>query len=192
MFMVKTWLNGTTIILFQGTAVDSLLDYPMYYQLRRAFIWKESMTNLQYGVKNRKTFPDPTVLGTFLDNHDNYRFLSGTSDWTSLKNALAYIVFAEVCIPRGREGGMSAYLSDFLFMQGIPIIYYGTEQGFSGHIGENREPLWPHYDTEHELYMFISTIVKFRVQLGAEVYDVAQVERYVDDEFFAFSRGNVS
>ena len=87
---------------------------------------------------------------------------------------------------------MAAYPLNFLFMQGIPIIYYGTEQGFSGHIGENRKPLWPHYDREHELYIFISTIVKFRVKLGAEVYDVAQVERYADDEFFAFSRGSVS
>ena len=76
--------------------MDSLLDYPMYYNLRRAFIWKKSMTNLRHGVEDRKIFSDPTVLGTFLDNHDNHRFLAGTSDWTSLKNALAYIVFAEV------------------------------------------------------------------------------------------------
>ena len=80
-----------------------------------------------------------------------------------------------------------------LFMQGIPIIYYGTEQGFTGAVDpDNRESLWPHYDTEHWLYVFISTIAKFRVKLGAEVYDAPQVERYVDDEFFAFSRGDVS
>ena len=88
---------------------------------------------------------------------------------------------------------MAAYSSNSLFMQGIPIIYYGTEQGFTGAIDpDNRESLWPHYDTEHWLYVFISTIVKFRVKLGAEVYDAPQVERYVDDEFFAFSRGDVS
>jgi alpha-amylase len=162
--------NPQYVSSYQGTALDSLLDYTMYYRLNNAFRFKQSMGNLHDGVEEKKIFPDATVLGAFLDNHDNHRFLSQNSDWTSLKNALAYIVFAE----------------------GIPIIYYGTEQGFTGAVDpDNRESLWPHYDTEHWLYAFISTIAKFRVKLGAAVYDAPQVERYVDDEFFAFSRGNV-
>ena len=165
----------------------------MYYRLKDAFRFKKSMRNLHDGVEEKKIFPDATILGAFLDNHDNHRFLAQNSDWTSLKNALAYIVFAEVCISRGRERYIAAYPSHSLFMQSIPIIYYGTEQGFTGDVDpNNRESLWPHYDTGHWLYMFISTIVKFRVKLGAAVYAVPQVERYVDDEFFAFSRGNVS
>ena len=77
-------------------------------------------------------------------------------------------------------------------MQGIPVIYYGTEQGFTGgHDPENRESLWPHYNTGHWLYMYISTIVKFRVKQGDKLYGAKQVERYVDEHFFAFSRGKV-
>ena len=89
----------TATIVSQGTALDSLLDYTMYYRLNNAFRFKQSMGNLHDGVEEKKIFPDATVLGSFLDNHDNHRFLSQNSDWTSLKNALAYIVFAEVHIP---------------------------------------------------------------------------------------------
>jgi len=41
--------------------------------------------------------------GTFLDNHDNVRFLNEQPDWTLYKNGLLYV----------------------LFSTGIPIIYYG-------------------------------------------------------------------
>lgn len=68
----------------------------MYYRLLKAFVSKESMSNIHDGVEEKKIFPDPTVLGAFLDNHDNHRFLSLNRDWTLLKNALTYIVFAEV------------------------------------------------------------------------------------------------
>ena len=79
-----------------------------------------------------------------------------------------------------------------IFAQGIPVIYYGTEQGFTGgHDPANRESLWPHYNTDHWLYIYISTIVKFRVQQGEKLYEAKQVERYVDEHFFAFSRGKV-
>ena len=55
----------------------------------------------------------------------------------------------------------------------------------------NRESLWPHYDTDSELYKFISTIVKFRVQQGEDLYNSDHVEHYSDANFYAFSRGNV-
>lgn len=76
--------------------------------------------------------------------------------------------------------------------QGIPIIYYGTEQGFSG--GDdpnNRESLWPHYDTSSQLYQYISTLTNFRKKVGSPVFGAKQVERYVDDQFFAFTRDKV-
>lgn len=77
--------------------------------------------------------------------------------------------------------------------QGIPIIYYGTEQGYKGgNDPQNRESLWPNYDTSHLLYEYIRTIVNFRVNQGAVLYTSSQVERYVDSQFFAFTRGKVS
>ena len=34
-------------------------------------------------------------------------------------------------------------------------------------------------------------MAKFRNSLGSQLYNAQQIERYVDDQFFAFSRGNV-
>lgn len=39
------------------------------------------------------------------------------------------------------------------FSKGIPIIYYGTEQEYHG--GNDpycREPLWPNYNTNSQMY----------------------------------------
>ena len=41
-------------------------------------------------------FPDVTVLGMFLDNHDNPRFLNSQKDYALLYNGLAYILFSQV------------------------------------------------------------------------------------------------
>ena len=57
----------------------------------------------------RNQFPDVRLLGTFIDNHDNARFLNGQGDKNLYQNALTYVVMA----------------------QGIPIIYYGSEQAFA-------------------------------------------------------------
>jgi hypothetical protein len=53
------------------------------------------------------------------------------------RNALAYILFAE----------------------GIPYIYYGTEQGYT----TDREPLWHSgYSKEHPLWLFLRISVAYR------------------------------
>lgn len=113
-------------------------------------------------------FLDATILGTFMDNHDNARFLSDHSD---IKNYQSALVFQ-------------------IFMQGIPIVYYGTEQAFNG--GDdpmNREPLWTNMNPDSDMYKFITTVVKTRKD--NHVWDYPHVERYVNDHFYAFSRGDV-
>ena len=80
-----------------------------------------------------------------------------------------------------------------LYTQGIPIIYYGTEQGYhGGNDPNNRETLWPNYNTNSDLYKFIGTLSRFRTKMGSGLYKSKQIERYVDDQLYAFTRGNVS
>ena len=58
----------------------------------------------------------------------------------------------------------------------IPIVYYGTEQGFNGGSDpNNRESLWPHMSTEHPLYKFIQKLAQFRKSLGKEWLQQKQV-----------------
>lgn len=83
-------------------------------------------------------------------------------------------------------------IQDITVLQGIPIIYYGTEQAFNGADDpNNRESLWPHYNTNFDLYRYISTLTGFRKKVGSSAYLAKQVERYVDDQFFAFTRDKV-
>ena len=53
-----------------------------------------------------RSFKDVDLLGTFVDNHDNVRFLNMQSDTVLYRNALTYV----------------------LLSPGIPIVYYGSEQ----------------------------------------------------------------
>lgn len=47
-------------------------------------------------LSQQSLFKDVSVLGNFLDNHDNARFLNGNSQLTILYNALVYVMFAQV------------------------------------------------------------------------------------------------
>lgn len=78
-----------------------------------------------------------------------------------------------------------------LFTQGIPIVYYGSEQGYAGGADpNNRETLWTSkMNTDHELYKFITKAVSARKTY--KVWNEQYVERWCDDSFFAFTRGNL-
>ncbi len=81
---------------------------------------------------------DSTLLGTFTENQDQPRIASFTSDLAQQKNALAFSLMSD----------------------GIPIVYYGAEQRFSGvQDPDNREALWlTGYDTTQPLYQMIASI----------------------------------
>ena len=66
----------------------------------------------------------------------------------------------------------------FHVLQGIPIIYYGTEQGFSGPADpNNREILWSSgFVTSNPLYSIITTLISYRKSL--QVWNYPQVQRY--------------
>jgi len=84
-----------------------------------------------------------------------------------------------------------AGLTYTLMATGIPIIYYGAEQGFNGGADpNNREPLWTtNFDTTTDLYKFIQTVITFRK--AQKIQAQPQVQRYSDDQFYAFTRGDV-
>lgn len=153
---------------YQGP-LSAVLSYPMYFTLKSVFQNRQSMYNIRTTLDAYKTFSDATVLGTFIDNHDNPRFLNGQSDIALYKSALTYVIMAE----------------------GIPIIYYGTEQGFNGGNDPNcREALWrSRYNTGSDLYKFVSTLVKYRK--SSKIASQPHIERYADDQFYAFTRGTV-
>ncbi|MCX7718244.1 MAG: alpha-amylase family glycosyl hydrolase [Candidatus Sumerlaeaceae bacterium] len=98
-------------------ALDSVLDYPLYYQTN--WVFAQASGGAQAIIDHYALIPaayDPaaqTRLVTFLDNHDNPRFLSSS--------------FAA-----NRTGRLHAALVFQLTSLGVPCVYYGTEQYFNG------------------------------------------------------------
>jgi len=153
---------------YQGP-LNSVLSYPMFNTMRDVFGYGGSMRNLASCIAGMKQyFSDIHVLGTFMDNHDQKRFLCYQNDRWRYRNALVWT----------------------LYSAGIPIIYYGSEQGYSGcDDPKNREPLWTSgYSTSAELYTFIQTAIAHRKK--AAVWEHDQIERWQDDNFYAFTRGS--
>ncbi|KAF3931532.1 Alpha-amylase [Dactylella cylindrospora] len=130
---------------YQGT-IPGLFNYPLYWALIGSYVHKrhfQDLVNKHDSVS--RTFPNPELLGTFIDNHDVPRFMSQTSDRALLKNALAYVILA----------------------RGIPIVYYGTEYGYMGP-GDpgNREDLWRMKWESNDLHGFIRTLNDVKTRVG--------------------------
>jgi len=148
--------------------VPGLLNYPMYFTIKDVFAYSQSMYNIRNRYTQEAVFKDIDALGTFVDNHDNPRFLYYNADWRKFKSALTFA----------------------LFSRGIPIVYYGSEQGYAGgNDPNNREQLWTNMNPSTGLYTFLQTIIKTRKQF--QVWGQQMIERWCDDTFYAFSRGQV-
>jgi len=100
-----------------------------------------------------------------MDNHDVPRFLFERGDTQALRAALAYL-FTE---------------------DGIPCVYYGTEQEFwGGNDPANREPLWwSGYRTSGETFTWISRLAEARKRYAAlrhGTFELTWTTEHVADE----------
>jgi alpha-amylase len=147
--------------------VDGILNYPFFYSLRSAFQQYSSMNAFQSYYSGASTiWPDQDILGNFVDNHDNARFLFNNGDHVAFKSALGFTIAAV----------------------GIPITYYGSEQAYGGgNDPKNREPLWTNMQKGSDIYNFLATMNNFRTQ--GQIWNYPQIQRYSDDHFYAFTRG---
>jgi glycosidase len=138
-----------TMAKFLGTAaepgVGGLLNFPLQADLTDVFGKGRPTDVLSYRLRAQNlAYPDPSLLVNFIDNHDMDRFAAG-ADATALKQALF-----------------------FLFtVPGIPVVYYGTEQGFTetrgamfasgfGSGGRDR------FDTDADGYRFLKELSALR------------------------------
>ena len=162
--------GSPTYLAEYAKLMPGILNYAVYYPMN-AFYQQTGSSQALVDMMNTisSTFPDPSALGTFLDNHDNPRWLNVKNDQTLLKNALAYVVLA----------------------RGIPILYYGTEQGYSGGADPaNREDLWrSSFNTNADLYQSIKKLTAARKAAGGLAAD-DHTHLYVADTAYAWSRAS--
>lgn len=98
-------------------SLDAVLNYPFFYWVRDTVFNKKDMTNLRqyYNEWSKKISSSKlSLLGNFVNNHDNARVLSWSGNWDDKKKHFKTI------------NAMA------LTSIGIPIIYYGDEQYFAG------------------------------------------------------------
>jgi hypothetical protein len=92
--------------------------------------------------------PPQRLPVNFLDNHDVARFLfNSEGDKDALRNAITFLFMAE----------------------GIPCIYYGDEQEFSGgNDPANREVMWPTgYNTGGDTFRHVAKLARVRKSYAA-------------------------
>ncbi|KAK0448344.1 glycoside hydrolase family 13 protein [Desarmillaria tabescens] len=126
---------------YQGSqGLDSVLNFPLQAALLAAFQIPGDLNVTALAdvfEQSKKLFADTTLLGNFLENQDVSRWANVSVDPQTMYNAMTF-----------------TFMSD-----GIPIVYYGQEQSFSGS-GDpyNREPLWPSGYQETYAYTLIQKL----------------------------------
>jgi alpha-amylase len=147
--------------------LDSVFNYPLYYAIKKGFCGNfRDLEN--YWMNQRNVFPAPEYTATFVENHDNERFLNQCNDRSKFTNA---IIFS-------------------LLFEGVPVMYYAGEQYYAGGKDPaNREPLWDNYNTQSILYQLVAKANYLRKSY--KIWNYKVVQRYADENFYAFSRGNV-
>lgn len=99
---------------------DAVTDFTMWRAIHKMYAakeheqfgWNTGAGELYYRLVGDYLYEHPEDLIVFLDNHDDGRFLGQfNQDTSKLKSALT-LLYA---------------------MRGIPVLYYGTELGMSGH-----------------------------------------------------------
>ncbi len=125
--------------------MPGMLDFPLYGEINAVFARGAPTAQLGYRIADAaRVYAHPELMVSFLDNHDVDRFLAG-----------------------GDQVGLEQSLLLMFTLPGIPVVYYGTEQGFS----KQRAAMFArgsdsggvdHFDTGAPLYKYIAALSGLR------------------------------
>lgn len=160
---------------YQNKAVDGFLNFPLYYGILPAFQKSNLMSVLRTKISElRSLCRDTTLLNPFLDNHDVERFAFSAPDQAKILNALTFV---------------------FLW-EGIPVMYYGTEQHLDGSADPfNREALWmAGYDETNPYYTLVRLLNAVRKFFSKDINWLKKQADILEDtsqQVFQFQRGDL-
>jgi glycosidase len=152
--------------------MDSVLDYPLFFTVNSVFATATGNTKqIESHYNQIGANYDPAAqmrLVTFLDNHDQPRFLSSGN-------------------ANGNTDRLQVALTFLYTSRGIPCLYYGTEQAFKGGNDPNdREDMFAgqfkdagmagmdSFNMTHPLFQLVAKLNNFRrlypaLQLGSHI-----------------------
>lgn len=168
-------LSGLTtdVCPYQAT-IGSVLDYPLYFPMIRAFAGSQGGSFIDLATmmnQIQKDCNDTTILGSFSENHDQPRFPSVNPDLSLAKNVITFTMLKD----------------------GIPIIYEGQEQHYGGGaVPGNREAIWlSGYNTSSPLYNLITDLNVFRKRFSNDSAYLTSLSKpvYNATNTFALKKG---
>jgi glycosidase len=125
--------------------LPGMINFPLYGTTGDVFARGHATAELGDRIRSMMSLhANPWLMPTFVDNHDVDRFLAG-----------------------GDEAGLKQALLMLMTLPGIPVIYYGTEQGFPGQrdamfaagVGSHGRD---HFDPEAPLYRYLQRAIALR------------------------------
>jgi glycosidase len=153
----------------EGFGIDAALDYPLFFKLPEIVKGWRDVSELSTVFDDRRKAEEGLISShgeagkffvTFLDNHDRTQRFNH---------------------PSTPQEQITMGLAALFCLQGIPAIYYGTEQGLTGTVDSQgypdlvnnesvREALWgkPNpFDNGHFLYQHLKVLSRLREEQSA-------------------------
>ncbi len=93
------------------SGLDTLLDFPLFYQIRHAFAEGKNLDEVPKALAKDYIYENPEILVTLLGGHDDKRFMSE---------------------PNATVTGLKLAHTLLLTTRGIPQLYYGDEIAMAG------------------------------------------------------------
>jgi glycosidase len=128
-----------------GPVLPGMLNFPLYGALSEVFARGAPTARLGCRIRlMMQRHAHPELMPSFVDNHDVDRFLAG-----------------------GSEAGLKQALLAIMTLPGIPVVYYGTEQGFTGQraamfAGGFGSGGRDHFDAQAPLYRYLQGAIALR------------------------------
>jgi len=147
-------------------------NYPLFATIITAFTTGPMAPLVSMISAMRTECSSTQYLSTFIENQDNERFASYTSDLALASNALSFMMLAD----------------------GIPKLYYGQEQHFTGVAApDNRQPLWPsNYNLSAPLYVLTKALNSVRnhvISIDSNYVTNLSTTLYSDNSTYAARKG---
>ncbi len=149
--------------------IDAALDFPLFYRLPGAVKGAQPPSDVVDVFEHRKQVERNLISShgeagrffvTFLDNHDQHQRM----------------YYQDPVEPTKYDDQLTLAVGCLFALQGIPCLYYGTEQGLHGNGPSDtfvREALWGKPDAfaqDHPFYAKISEIARLRAETPALRY----------------------
>ena len=138
---IETYVRGTN----GERRLSAMLNFPLYGSAGDVFARGRPPAELAYRIRSMtRLHRGAQLMPSFVDNHDVDRFLAG-----------------------GTQAALQQNLLLLMTLPGIPVIYYGTEQGFTerrasmfaaGHQSGGKD----HFDVAAPMYRFVQGVTALR------------------------------